>query len=132
MAERICRQTKFHGIAKLPGYKLVFSGKSPNWEMMGTANIVKDSSSEVWGVLYELEEAELLSLDNFEHVPDRRERKVVEVTDNKGTKIKAVIYLLHSDLDKNKPSQKYYELILNSALDVGLPRAYIDTIKKDR
>ncbi len=134
MRERGCETAKLIGPSRLEGYRFVFSGSSPNWSMKGTANIIEDKGSEVWGALYEVDEDCLQKLDKFEHVPERRNRNIVRIIDNHDKPYDAVVYTLNDDLVENTPSDGYYNQVVTSAKDIGLPDEYLKTIeiKKDR
>jgi gamma-glutamylcyclotransferase (GGCT)/AIG2-like uncharacterized protein YtfP len=135
MKSRGCVKSKPLGPARLNGHKFMYSGSSPNWDNKGTANIIEEEGSEVWGLLYEVTDRCLSSLDGFEHVPKRRERKSVEVIDHKNELHQAVIYTLIDDNKFNYPSDKYHNKVIESAQKAGLPKLYIDNIKaikKDR
>ncbi len=130
MKNRGCANYKLIGPAKLNNHKFVYSGSSPNWEMKGTANIIEDNGSEVWGVLFDVTDHCLSRLDTYEHVPVRRNRKKVSVSDLESQKHDAIVYTLNTDLEFNNPSEEYHSQILSSAEEVGLPRDYIETLHK--
>jgi len=62
----------------LEGWRLVFNVYSQVREC-GVANIVKDGSGMVEGVLYEITENGLKKLDDYEGHPDQYVRKVLKV-----------------------------------------------------
>lgn len=130
MKSRGCVNSKLIGPAKLNGHRFVYSGSSPNWEMQGTANIIEDSDSEVWGILFDVTDHCLSRLDTFEHVPSRRKRKKVKVIDLQLNSHDALVYTLVADLEINNPSEKYHTQALNSAKEAGLPKEYIQKIQR--
>jgi len=132
MEDRGCSDSKMIGIAKLEGYDLVFCGKSPNWEMKGTANLEKVNNREVWGALFEVDNRCLDKLDKFEHVPSRRKRQIVQVVDQAQKKHDAVVYILKTDLEINQPSEAYFQRVVESAKSLGLPSHYIEFIEKQK
>lgn len=66
------------GKARLNGFKLDFTRRSSLWKG-GVADIVKDLNNHVWGLLYELTEKDLNSLDDYEACPKYYRRKNISV-----------------------------------------------------
>jgi gamma-glutamylcyclotransferase (GGCT)/AIG2-like uncharacterized protein YtfP len=64
MKER-CPSAKFVCRAKLPSHRLAFTLRSCS-RRCGVADILRDETNEVWGVVYELLENELENLDKDE------------------------------------------------------------------
>src|SRR5436189_6237039 len=64
MKER-CPFAKFVCRAKLPSHRLAFTLRSYS-RRCGVADILRDETREVWGVVYELRESELKNLDKDE------------------------------------------------------------------
>src|SRR4029434_6514613 len=60
-----CPSAKFVCRAKLPSHRLTFTRMSVI-RRCGVADILRDETKEVWGVVYELPENELENLDNDE------------------------------------------------------------------
>ena len=78
-----CPEAEPAGIARLPGYRLLFSGFSRAWGG-AVATVVKAPGSYVPGLLYRLTEADLARLDAFEGAPfvyERRRRRVRDATE---------------------------------------------------
>lgn len=128
MKQRGCLGTKFVGPAQLYNYKLVFAGNSPNWEMLGTADIRKSPNSVVWGGLFMVTNYHLELLDTFEHAPERRERRAVTVI-HQYSEYSAEVYTLKDDCDLVEPSRGYISTVLGGSIDCRLPIGYISTLK---
>ncbi len=58
---RICPRGAFVGPARLPGYRLAFSRYSSQ-RRGGSADVVPDAESDVWGMLYEVKDADLIKI----------------------------------------------------------------------
>ena len=65
MKER-CPWAKFVCRAKLPSHRLAFTLRSCS-RRCGVADILRDETKDVWGVVYELPENELKNLDKDEN-----------------------------------------------------------------
>jgi len=70
-----CPSTSFFCIAKLQKYRLEFTRYSDSIKRKcGVADIVSDLQSEVWGVVYRIDELDLGRLDKAEgYCPNRKE-----------------------------------------------------------
>ena len=62
---------------KLQHYELTFNKKSKKDPKVGFANIVPKWGSSVEGVLFQMEESELIKLDKFEGYPEHYQRLIV-------------------------------------------------------
>ena len=80
-----CPDSKLIGVAILKGYRFVYDGYSC-LRKGAVANIVKDESEKVFGVLYEISENDERELDCCEGYPNSYDKKEVEVEDFKGKK----------------------------------------------
>jgi len=100
--------------AILEGWKLVFNKISSRNSNIGFANIVKDESSVVEGILYEITEEGLKTLDEYEGVPSDYQRIEVEVRKNNGEIVKAEVYVANPRKVKDglKPSKEYLSHLL--------------------
>src|SRR5947209_4111761 len=72
-----CARHRVLGPALLDGFRLAFLRRSLRWEA-GAADVVEDGAAHVWGVLYQLEAADLAVLDakEFTHRGGYRRRGV--------------------------------------------------------
>ena len=97
------------------------------------ADIVPQSGSEVWGVLYRCSPAAMDALDELEGVAvGMYHRQKVEVTGPKGQKHAAVAYVAGADYicPEGSPSEEYLGRILRGARQHGLPNAYLQALEK--
>ena len=63
--QRRCPSTRFVSVASLKDYRFAIARHS-RLRNCGTANIFPDSGSEVWGIVYDISEPDLIILDSFE------------------------------------------------------------------
>lgn len=124
LAQRGCQGHKFIGPAMLNNFELTFNGSSPNWNMMGTANISYSQNSIVWGGLFEVDHNFIQTLNVLEHVPKRRKIITLEVT-SQGKPYSALSYIIKRDLILKAPSQEYLDRIIDGAKDCLIPDEYI-------
>lgn len=115
-------------IARLDGYELNFDKVARGGT--GTANIVPVGGKVVWGVLYRVTEQQLKALDRFEGVPEHYRRSEVTVVDEQENRISAQVYLARKVRRGLKPDRLYLQRILEGAEEHGLPRDYIEALKK--
>ena len=119
MTKRIS-SAKVVGQAKIAGKRLVCNKRSKDGS--GKANLVDSPGVEVWGVLYELAEADLLELDKAEGGYRRVE---IEVLDEQGYLIAVQTYVSQNLTDDARAYEGYKELILDGAREHRLPEGYI-------
>ncbi|MDD8014224.1 MAG: gamma-glutamylcyclotransferase [Acidobacteriota bacterium] len=123
MKER-CPGGRFLRKAKLPGYRFVYDGYSP--ETQGSVgNAVRSETESVLGALFEIMESDRLGLDGFEGRPGFYDRKEIEVMDDEGTVYKALAFL-RTPRPLGKPHPRYEKLVLEGAKDCRLPDEYMD------
>ena len=114
---------------RLHGWRLVLD--KPPLVSIGQsfANIIRDTTAEVLGVLYEISEADLAHLDVTEGVPlgnyQRIEIAVQPLSDGHDATLNA--FTLTSDHRDPvlQPSSRYMGLLIDGALEHGLPAEYV-------
>lgn len=123
-----CPSARFLHCTMLRGYKFVYDGCSSR-RGGAVANVVKSENGIVYGALFEVDETCIKKLDRHEGYPTCYQREVVEVLDDKNNAFKAIIYLRETQ-QEGQPSDEYRNLVLQGAIDCGLPEDYIDTFIK--
>lgn len=109
-----CKFAQVLGAAELPDYELTFNG---------VADVVQRKGSKVSGGLFRITNRCLEALDRYEGYPFLYDRKVVEVIDEFGEKIEALVYVMqpgHRRTETNLPSRFYFEVIERGFTDFGL------------
>ena len=127
---RRCPGARPLGRAWLPGYRLAFTRYSRQ-RRGGSADVVEDASSVVWGVLYEVDGACLANMDRVEDVPTAYRRERATVFDDAGRPQEATTYVANPT-GEFLPSRSYLEVILRGARASGLPTEYIAALERIR
>ena len=134
MKER-CPQSKFISIAFYPNHVLSFTKQSTS-ERWGKgswlADMIFSPDDKVWGVVYEISESDLISLDKNEGVKFDRGylRQKIVVFSKKGEEIIAWSYFVKNKTGKGLPSEKYLNTILKGGEFHSLPENYLLLLKK--
>ena len=119
-------------IARLPGYRFAFNiADTGANEVYG--NLMPQDGSEVWGVVYECERADIEKLDQFEDLASnlyRRHRIVVLMSDQKRVEAEAYFTGEAAAGSEQKPSAQYARKIISGAREHGLPPHYVSQIEK--
>lgn len=82
----------------------------------------------VWGVLYEIEEAERFFLDQAEGLGHAYEFKIIEVQSERGV-VQAGAYYATDVADSLQPFDWYLAYVVGGADEHGLPTAYRDALR---
>jgi gamma-glutamylcyclotransferase (GGCT)/AIG2-like uncharacterized protein YtfP len=117
------------GPARLDGFRLAFSVYSTEWEA-GAANLELDPEAHVWGVLWDVPEAETGGLDAFHGHPTffRKEDLVVE---GPGGAVIAWTYrVAHQEGTYVRPSDAYLQLLRSAIRVHGLPPEALDILDR--
>ena len=118
------------GRARLPGYRLAFTRYSTK-RKGGVADVVPEEGAVVWGALYDVDEACIAALDEFEGAPRAYRRETLRVIDDSGEEREAIVYVANRT-GVFEPSAAYLELIVRGAREHGLPEEYIRSIESVR
>ena len=136
MKER-CPSAEFVCRAKLPSHRLAFTRKSVR-RGCGVADVLRDQTKHVWGIVYELPDSELKHLDRDEDFqpgrPDdqndyTRENCHVWHEGDVNRPILVAIYRGHPQPNPPLPSWDYKNLILTGAMHWKLPTDYIQELE---
>jgi gamma-glutamylcyclotransferase (GGCT)/AIG2-like uncharacterized protein YtfP len=137
---RRCPGHKVVGMAALRDHKLVFPLTSHDWGG-GVAGLVPSHGPNVWGIVHELNEADLASLDRYEGYqgPDDqhnlydRQGVFVDLTrpddDSIPRRIRVLCYFARPS-NPAPPSRRYLDAILAGARHHHLPDEYITALSK--
>ena len=136
MKER-CPCAKFVCRAKLPSHRLAFTLRSLR-RRCGVADILRDETKHVWGVVYELLESELENLDKDEDFnPGRpygqneysRENCYVWHEGDAKRPLLVSLYRGHPQPNPPLPNCDYKNLIVEGAKQWQLPADYIQELE---
>lgn len=132
-----CPSHRVVGRAYLPEHELCFPRRSPV-RQCGTAGIVRRAANGVWGVLYELEAADLARLHQAEgYSPgraadqNRHDFMAIEVRRDgpQGEAISAFTYVARADGSGTLPSTDYLNHLIRGAIHHGLPDSYVRQLR---
>lgn len=124
---------KFVGIGCLSGYGLVFRGFSDRWNG-AVASVEPINSEAVYGVVWHLDDADIVSLDAQESVPIYYSPIEVHVSlthENSGKILQCRTYATNIK-ENGLPSPYYLDIILRGAVQARLPVSYLERLKTIR
>jgi gamma-glutamylcyclotransferase len=126
-----CPNARFIFHALLPGHRLVFSHRS---EAGAAADVIVDSASSVWGVVYDIAESDRKQLDRREaaiqHAHRPREVLVHPYGDNE-QKVMVITYAMSGPAGEHQPpTREYLECMLRGARQRGFPADYIAQLER--
>ncbi len=127
---RRCPGSEVVGRARLPDYRLGFTRYATK-RKGGVADIVPEPGAEVWGALYDVDDAGMASLDEFEGVPRAYRRIDVVVLDDEGDEREAVAYFANKT-GEFAPGRAYLGLIITGCRDHKLPEEYVQGLESIR
>ncbi len=119
-----CRSAKFVAAARLQDHELNFTGTSTMWGG-GVADLNATKGKVVEGVLWEISEADLKALDEYEGYPKLYVRRNVEVEAFDGRKLEAFAYFMVRPGTYKAPSRRYLRLLVSGAEEHGLSDEYV-------
>ncbi len=119
---RRCPSSKFVCVACLADYHFVI-GRHSRLRHCGTATIVAQRGSAVWGIVYDVSDEDLLALDAFED-GYRREKVFVSALNDGRHPIEALVYIAEKEESVPLPDPSYARLIRDGARHWHLPPSY--------
>jgi gamma-glutamylcyclotransferase (GGCT)/AIG2-like uncharacterized protein YtfP len=136
--QKRCPSAKYITNAVLPDHELLFTRESKTTWECGVADAVYKQDGEVWGVVYEINEKDLLALDKNEgfygkgkkNSYNREPTEVVCVNNNIEKKARVDIYFAVCQENPPLPSQEYKDVIVNGAKYWKFPEHYISELGK--
>ncbi|CAM4352337.1 gamma-glutamylcyclotransferase family protein [Pseudoalteromonas ostreae] len=115
------------GTAILAGYELTFDMVSTDGSGKGNVRSSNDKNAQVYGVVYQLNDAEKTILDAIEG--PRYDCIDIQVTLLDGQKVAAHCYIANTTDAQILPYDWYMQHVHRGALEAGVPNAYSDAIK---
>lgn len=128
MAER-CPDSRFLTKARLPGYRLDFTTYSTSRDG-GAADIVAEDGAELWGIVYEVSDADLTELDRREGSKYRR--IAVQVQPPGQDELPTSAYEVMNKQEFQQPTQDYLQLLIDAARHHDFPDTYVRQIEAAR
>jgi gamma-glutamylcyclotransferase (GGCT)/AIG2-like uncharacterized protein YtfP len=124
---KLCPGARSVGRARLPEHRLVFL-QDPIERGPGFGSVVADPGGAVWGVLWDIGEEDLASLDSYEGYPIVYERPLVTI-DVEGESLEALAYVAVQAAEA-PPAPDYLEVVIRGALAHGLPGDYVASLRR--
>jgi len=124
MQERIA-SAQVYGVGSLKGWKVICNKRSKDGS--GKANLVQAEGHLTWGVLYEIDEADLEKLDRIE---GGYQRITVTIDTEQSIPTSAETYISEDVTDHPVAYDSYKALIIAGAEEHHLPRAYITSLQE--
>ena len=119
---RRCPSAQFVCVASLKDYRFAIARHS-RLRNCGTANIFVDAGSEVWGIVYDVSELDLATLDAFED-GYRREKLFVRTSDDSQSSVEVLVYIAEKENNVPLPNPDYKRLIVDGARHWNIPESY--------
>jgi gamma-glutamylcyclotransferase len=125
-----CPNSRHIDSACLHGHRLAFTRRSVV-SGTGVADVVADPLEAVWGVLYEVDDEDLLTLDRKEGNgwAYTRELKSVRVASDRSAHSAIVYTVLAKEPSEVSPSREYLQRLIAAAEHHGLPGDYVATLR---
>ena len=120
---------RFFATATLIEHELRFHKKSIDGSGKCDAYQTGNPGHVIFGVVFEMDQAEKPALDKKEGLGNGYKEKEVTLTTSAGEEIKASTYYATNISKDLKPYQWYKHHVLTGAQEHGLPEAYVDRIK---
>jgi gamma-glutamylcyclotransferase (GGCT)/AIG2-like uncharacterized protein YtfP len=121
--KRRCPSSRFVCVARLPDYRFGITRHS-RLRGCGTANIYPANGEEVWGIIYEVSDADLTVLDSFED-GYRREILSFYPVEDSTQPLDALVYVADIEQNVPRPNPEYRRLIIEGARHWRLPESYV-------
>jgi gamma-glutamylcyclotransferase (GGCT)/AIG2-like uncharacterized protein YtfP len=116
------------GPGKLHGFRLEFNVYSDKWNG-GAANLEPDPKAYLWGVIWDVDDADLESLNTFAGHPTFYRREEVEVSTPAGEIEPCVTYRVAHQQGYVRPTPAYVASLRGAARIQGLPPEALDIIE---
>lgn len=133
-----CPSSRFKCIASLKDYQLAFTRYSKT-RKYGVADVVPYSGHDIWGVVYQIDETDIASLDQGEgYQPSRpseanayvREERYVYAEGNDDKPLLVSLYVANKENNPPLPDAAYKKLIVEGAKYWHLPSDYIAELER--
>jgi gamma-glutamylcyclotransferase len=124
-----CPNYRFRFVAHLPEHKLVFPLTSPDWGG-GVASVEPTQGETVWGVIYELSDAQMKALASVHATEGRDTRSKIEVMDREGKRHQAVTYRAKNNSVRHRPSRKFIDTVVAGSRKWELPAGWIAGVEE--
>jgi gamma-glutamylcyclotransferase (GGCT)/AIG2-like uncharacterized protein YtfP len=121
--QRRCPSSRFVCVARLLDYQFGITRHS-RLRDCGTANVYPAAGREVWGIVYDISDEDLMILDGFED-GYRREILSVYPFDTGRQPLAALVYVAAVEENVPRPNAEYRLLLVDGAKHWQLPQLYL-------
>ncbi len=125
---RRCPSARFISVARLKDHRFAITRQSRR-RKCGTADVLPEPESEVWGIVYEIDDSEICALDGFEDGYARVKLFVDPVGDG-DRPVEAWVYVAEKETTPPPPNALYKRLIVEGARHWKLPQIYVEMLEK--
>lgn len=122
-----CPSAQFVCVACLPNYQFGITRHS-RLRDCGTANVFPSAGAAVWGIVYDVSDADLIVMDGFED-GYRREFLSVNPANNGDSSITALVYVAEIETNVPMPNAEYKRVLVEGAKHWALPPAYLSMLE---
>ncbi len=121
-----CPESNLVGKFVLKNYRLGFTiFSSAAHRQCGCADVIKSDEDEVWGLVYEISDSDLISLDKYEGHPRFYKRFTTKVYDEFNHERVVESYeVIEKNPKHQEPSQDYFNIISNAVEKWDFPESY--------
>ena len=126
-----CPDHRLIGVAVLDDHALMFNRRSIRTHS-GVADVVPRTGSQVWGVLYEVDDDCLAAIDRKEGASWAYVRAEVTVrVPEIGSEHRAITYVVRDkEPAEVTPSSDYLDRLVSAATERGLPPEYVEALHR--
>ncbi len=131
LKERVPSATKICN-ASVDGYKFSFNKRSNvDGSAKGNIEFTSNNEDKVWGVIFEIDEADKSGLDKVEGLGKGYNEQQIDLLDDKGNTIKAQVYMADAASINNEvlPLDWYKAFVVTGAEQNDLPADYTEKLK---
>ncbi|MBM2805989.1 MAG: hypothetical protein HW419_3882 [Deltaproteobacteria bacterium] len=121
--QRRCPSAQFVCVARLPNYQFGITRHS-RLRDCGTANVFPSAGAAVWGIVYDVSDADLIVMDGFED-GYRREFLSLTPANNGAASITALVYVAEIETVVPLPNAEYKRVMVEGAKHWQLPAPYL-------
>lgn len=117
-------------LGSLLGYELRFNKRSLNYGV--AANVVPHPTRRVWGIVVELNDADLEAIDRCEGYPTNYNRVPRQFLLADNSEVEGYVYMATSAwiVEGKYPNSEYLGYVTRGAIACGLPENYIQAIAR--
>jgi len=125
-------QARLVGPGRLDGYRLAFNVVSRGWGG-GAANAVPDPRGSLWGILWELDEADLEGLQPVNRGGGPAEDRILNVqVEGPDGAVTARTFAVESSAGFVRPTDRYFDMLRATSVAHGMPDEALAALDRAR